>query len=67
VFNELEVVYTLAPRPGLGIGRGAHGTIVHAFRDGWTYQVEFVDEDGSTRAEADFTADQISRTPPPLD
>jgi hypothetical protein len=58
-------VYTLAPYPALGIERGEHGTIVHAFQDEGAYLVEFVNEDGTTRAEADFTADQISRTPPP--
>lgn len=63
-FRELEVVYALAPRPELGIARGEHGTIVHAFQNEAAYLVEFVDDHGTTRAEADFTADQISRTPP---
>ena len=63
-FRELEVVYTLTFRPDLGIGRGERGTIVHAFQNEETYLVEFVNEDGTTRAEADFGADQISRTPP---
>jgi hypothetical protein len=63
-FEELEVVYTLVPYPNLGIARGEHGTIVHTLKDERAYFVEFVDDDGTTRAEADFTADQISRTPP---
>jgi hypothetical protein len=63
-FRELEVVYALEARPELGIARGEHGTIVHAFQNEPAYLVEFVDDDGTTRVEADFTADQISRTPP---
>jgi hypothetical protein len=29
------------------------------------YLVEFIDDDGSTKAEAAFTPDQLSATPPP--
>ena len=64
-FEELEVVYILAPRPEAGLSRGECGTIVHAVRyPAPAYLIEFVDEDGTTRAEEFFTPDQLSRTPP---
>lgn len=62
-FDELEVVYILVARPDRGIARGQHGTIIHVFDDD-AYLVEFVNEDGSTRAEADFAAGELSRVPP---
>jgi hypothetical protein len=66
-FEELEVVYLLVSRSDLGLARGEAGTIVHAVsKPAPAYLIEFVDpESGCTRAEAFFTPDQISRTPPP--
>jgi len=65
-FAELQTVYLLAARPDLGLDRGESGTIVHTVHDADrpAYLVEFVGEDGYTRAEAFFTPDQLSRTPP---
>ncbi|NBC33705.1 MAG: DUF4926 domain-containing protein [Alphaproteobacteria bacterium] len=53
-------------KPAAGLCRGDAGTIIHIFRksDPPAYLVEFVDPDGSTRAEEILTADQLSRTPP---
>ena len=66
-FEESEVVYILDPRPDLGLKRGDHGTVVHAYSGTSepAYIVEFVNPtNGSTRALTEFTADQLSRTPP---
>jgi len=65
-FAELQTVYILAARPDLGLDRGESGTIVHAVHDADApaYLVEFVGDDGHTRAEAFFTPDQLSTTPP---
>ena len=61
---ELETVYLLAARPDLGLDRGEAGTIVHAIHDADkpAYLVEFVGDDGYTRAEGFFAPDQLGRT-----
>ena len=44
--------------------KGECGTIVETFETPDTaYLVEFIDDDGSTKAEATFAADQLSATP----
>jgi hypothetical protein len=65
-FELLQVVYVRDAHPGLGVVKGECGTIVETFDTPDTaYLVEFIDDDGSTKAEAAFAPDQLSATPPP--
>lgn len=46
--------------PAHGVARGDSGTVVHVFETADAYLVEFVNPaDGSTRALADLTPDQL--------
>jgi len=64
-FDELEVVYLLAPRPEEDLRRGDRGTVVHRVEkaEPAAYLVEFVRDDGTTHAEAFFSAEELSRIP----
>jgi hypothetical protein len=65
-FELLQVVYVRDAHPGLGVAKGECGTIVEMFETPDTaYLVEFIDDDGATKAEAAFAPDQLSATPPP--
>jgi hypothetical protein len=65
-FELLQVVYIRDAHPGLGLVKGECGTIVETLEKPHpAYLVEFVDDDGATKAEAAFTPDQLSATPPP--
>jgi len=46
--------------PGIGLRRGAIGTIVHVFtRPRLAFEVEFCDRDGRTLAQVPLTPEQI--------
>ena len=65
-FELLQVVYVRDAHPQLGLLKGECGTIVETLdRPYPAYLIEFIDDDGSTKAEAVFTPDQLSLTPPP--
>ena len=65
-FDLLQVVYVRDAHPDLGLAKGECGTVVEVFdRPRRAYYVEFVADDGATRAEGAFTPDQLSATPPP--
>jgi hypothetical protein len=65
-FEVLQVVYVRDAHPGLGLVRGECGTTVETFdKPDTAYLVEFINDDGSTKAEAAFPPDQLSATPPP--
>lgn len=65
-FELLQTVYVRHARPDLGVRRGECGTIVEMFdQPRRAYYVEFVAEDGATRAEGAFTPDELSVTPLP--
>ena len=65
-FALLQVVYVREAHPGLGLVKGECGTIVETFHQPEiAYLVEFINDDGSTKAEAAFTPNQLSTTPPP--
>jgi hypothetical protein len=65
-FELLQVVYVRDAHPSLGVAKGECGTIVETFdAPDMAYLVEFIDDDGSTKAEAAFAPDQLSATPPP--
>jgi hypothetical protein len=57
--KEHERVVLLTPIPAEGLEAGDVGTIVHLYRDGEAYEVEFVALDGHTRAVATVEADQV--------
>jgi hypothetical protein len=58
--KELDVVTLTAALPDEGLGAGAIGTVVHVFHTPNTaFEVEFVDDDGTTTAMATLTRDQF--------
>ena len=57
--KEHERVVLLTSIPEEGLEAGDVGTIVHLYRDGEAYEVEFVALDGHTRAVATVEADQV--------
>jgi Domain of unknown function (DUF4926) len=59
VLKELQRVVLLTSIPTEGLEAGDVGTIVHLYRDGQAYEVEFVALDGHTRAVATVEADQV--------
>ncbi|MGH6918391.1 MAG: DUF4926 domain-containing protein [Geminicoccaceae bacterium] len=60
------MVYVRAAHPGLGLVKGECGTIVETFdKPEVAYLVEFINDDGSTKAEAAFTPEQLTAAPPP--
>lgn len=56
--EELDVVAIKKARPDLGLPLGARGTIVMVFDDE-AYEVEFVNEDGTTQAMGTFLVDEV--------
>lgn len=65
-FELLQVVYVREAHPELGLLKGECGTIVELLeRPQPAYLVEFIEDDGSTKAEAPLTPEQLSATPPP--
>ncbi len=65
-FELLQVVYVRDAHPALGLARGECGTIVEALERPYpAYLVEFVENDGATKAEAVFPPEQLSAAPPP--
>jgi hypothetical protein len=62
----LQVVYVRDAHPDLRLVKGESGTIVERLEGPYpAYLIEFIEDDGSTKAEAAFTPDQLSATPPP--
>jgi hypothetical protein len=59
-YRDLECVQLRADLPGHGLKTGEVGTIVHVFDTADAYLVEFVNDDGSTRALAELTPRQIA-------
>jgi Domain of unknown function (DUF4926) len=65
-FELLQVVYVREAHPGLGLLKGEAGTIVELLEHPHpACLVEFINDDGSTKAEAAFTPDQLSAAPTP--
>ena len=64
-FEILQIVYVRDAHADSGLSKGEHGTVVEIVRRPSTaYLIEFVNEDGTTKAEAFFTPEQLSATPP---
>jgi len=59
MMKEHERVVLLGAIPAEGLEAGDVGTIVHLYRDGQAYEVEFVALDGHTRAVATVEANQL--------
>ena len=55
--HERVVLTTAAPKEGLEAGDV--GTVVHIYRDGLAYEVEFVTLDGRTAAVVTLEANQV--------
>ena len=58
--EHVRVVLTTSV-PAEGLEAGDVGTIVHVYRDGQAYEVEFVALDGHTTAVATLEANQVRR------
>ena len=60
------MVYVRDAHPRLGLLQGEAGTIVELLEQPYpACLVEFINDDGSTKAEAAFTPEQLSAAPPP--
>jgi hypothetical protein len=61
VLREHQRAVLTAALPGAGLEAGDVGTIVHVYRDGKAYEMEFVALDGHTTAVATVEATQSAR------
>lgn len=59
MINEHERVVLTAPVPAEGLEAGDVGTVVHLYRDGLAYEVEFTTLDGRTAAVVTLEAAQV--------
>lgn len=59
-YRDLECVELRADLPEHALKQGELGTIVHVFDAADAYLVEFVEDDGSTKAEVELTPQQIA-------
>ncbi len=57
--KEHERVVLKTPMPAEGLEAGDVGTIVHVYRDGKAYEVEFLTLDGRTAAVVTLEAAQV--------
>lgn len=62
--NELERVVLTAPVPSTGLETGDVGTIVHVYRNGKAFELEFTTLDGCTAAVVTVDASQIRPVSP---
>jgi hypothetical protein len=59
MIKEHERVVLTTPISGEGLEAGDVGTVVHVYRDGEAYEVEFVALDGHTTAVATVERNQV--------
>jgi hypothetical protein len=59
MINEHERVVLTVTVPGEGLEPGDVGTVVHVYRDGEAYEVEFVALDGHTAAVVTLEGSQV--------
>jgi hypothetical protein len=57
--KEHERVVLKTPMPAEGLEAGDVGTVVHVYRDGMAYEVEFLTLDGRTAAVVTLEAAQV--------
>ena len=61
-FSEYDVVILSAERPQDGLQKGEVGTVVAVFQEpNEAYEVEFVDDQGITKAQVALTPDEIEK------
>lgn len=59
MIKEHERVVLNAPIPGEGLEPGDVGTVVHIYRDGLAYEVEFTTLEGKTAAVVTVESSQV--------
>ena len=59
MIREHDRVVLTTPVPAEGLETGDVGAVVHVYRDGQAYEVEFVTLDGRTAAVVTLEADQV--------
>lgn len=59
MIKEHERVVLTTPVPGEGLETGDVGTVVHVYKDGEAYEVEFVTLDGHTAAVVTLETAQV--------
>ena len=59
MLNEHDVVELTAPVPDEGVTVGDTGTVVHVYKDGEAYEVEFLTPDGHTAAVVTLEPSQV--------
>jgi Domain of unknown function (DUF4926) len=59
MINEHQIVVLTESVPGSGLEAGDVGTVVHVYRDGEAFEVEFVTLDGHTAAVLTLEAGQV--------
>lgn len=59
MIKELERVVLTEPVPAEGLESGDVGTVVHAYRDGEAFEVEFTTLDGRTAAVVTVDVSQV--------
>ena len=59
MIKEHERVVLTAPVPEEGLEAGDVGTVVHLYRDGQAYEVEFTTLNGTTAAVVTLEANQV--------
>lgn len=59
MIKEHDRVVLKVPVPGEGLEAGDVGTVVHIYKDGQAYEVEFVTLDGNTAAVVTLDASQV--------
>ncbi len=48
MIKELAIVILTRPLAEFGLTQGCRGTVVHVYKDGQAYEVEFTDAEGRT-------------------
>lgn len=59
MIKEHDRIVLNTPLPSEGLEAGDVGTVVHIYRDGQAYEVEFVTLDGHTAAVATLESSQV--------
>lgn len=59
MIKEHERVVLTTPVPDEGLEAGDVGTVVHVYKDGRAYEIEFVTLDGKTAAVVTLEASQV--------
>ncbi len=60
MLKELEIVRLAKDLPASGLEKGARGTVVHRYRSGKAFEVEFLDSEGETIAVETLTPAEIA-------